>query len=92
MHKPPEFHAAFHPAKRNRFSKLYSTLREWNEARTARREQADALSELDAHILDDIGISKSMLLNCETTSRSSNPCKRVIEALFHQRSHRHSSK
>jgi uncharacterized protein YjiS (DUF1127 family) len=92
MHKPPEFHAAFHPAKRNRFSTLYSALREWNKARNAKREQADCLSGLDAHILDDIGISKAMLLNCETTSRSSNPCKRVIEALFHQSLHRHSSK
>jgi uncharacterized protein YjiS (DUF1127 family) len=68
MHMQPNFSAAFEPAKCNRFRTLYSALREWNVARTARRQQADALFGLDAHILDDIGISKAMLLDCETGS------------------------
>jgi uncharacterized protein YjiS (DUF1127 family) len=74
MHKHLEFSAmAFEPAKRNRFRTLYSALREWNGARVARREQADALFGLDAHILDDIGISKAMLLNCESLLRTDQP-------------------
>jgi hypothetical protein len=51
-----------------RFRKLYSALREWKVARTAMRQQSDALFGLDAHILDDIGIGKAMLLDCETGS------------------------
>jgi uncharacterized protein YjiS (DUF1127 family) len=92
MHDPLEFLPALRLPKHDHLGTLYSALKELNEARSARREQADALSGLDAHILDDIGISKSMLLNCETTSQRSNPCKCVIEALFHQRSHRHGPK
>jgi uncharacterized protein YjiS (DUF1127 family) len=68
MHKQRDFSAAFEPAKCNRFRTLYSALREWSVARTARRQQADALFGLDAHILEDIGISKAMLLDCETGS------------------------
>jgi uncharacterized protein YjiS (DUF1127 family) len=62
MHIPLEFPPAFRLAKRNRFGMLSFALRSWNEARDARRKAANALSGLDAHILDDIGISKSVLL------------------------------
>lgn len=72
MHKQLEYSTAFEPAKRNRFRTLYSALREWNGARVARREQADALFGLDAHILGDIGISKAMLLDCESLLRLIN--------------------
>ena len=68
MHKLLDFSTAFEPAECNRFRTLYSALRNWNVIRTARRQQAVALFELDAHILDDIGISKAMLLDCETGS------------------------
>jgi uncharacterized protein YjiS (DUF1127 family) len=63
MHEQLKSSAAFEPANRNHFRILYSALREWNTARTVRRQQADALVELDAHILDDIGISKAKLLD-----------------------------
>ena len=68
MHKQRDFSAAFEPAKCNRFRTLYSALREWSVAPAARRQQADALFGLDDHILADIGISKAMLLDCETDS------------------------
>jgi uncharacterized protein YjiS (DUF1127 family) len=69
MYKHWNFQAAFESAKRNRLRTLYSALREWNVVRTARRQQVHTLFGLDAHILDDIGISQAMLLDCEIDSR-----------------------
>jgi hypothetical protein len=68
MHKQLDCSAAFEPAKFNRFRTLYSALSEWSVARSAKRQQSDALFGLDAHILDDIGISKAMLLDYQTSS------------------------
>jgi uncharacterized protein YjiS (DUF1127 family) len=79
MHKRRDFSAAFEPAKCNRFRTLYSALKEWSVAHTARRQQADALFGLDAHILEDIGISKAMLLDCETGSSIYPDCGSPVE-------------
>jgi uncharacterized protein YjiS (DUF1127 family) len=67
MHKQLDSLVAFELAKCNRFRTLYSALKEWNAARIMRRQQA--LFKLDAHILNDIGISKAMLLDYDTESR-----------------------
>jgi hypothetical protein len=54
--KQRDFSAAFEPAKCNRFRTLYSAVREWGFARTARRQQADTLLDLTLTYAESGGI------------------------------------
>src|SRR5215216_3650617 len=58
MHKHRDFSAAFEPAKCNRFRTLYSAVREWSIARTARKQQADALLALTLTFLRTLASAK----------------------------------
>jgi uncharacterized protein YjiS (DUF1127 family) len=93
MHSPLELPAVLPRTTISPFSRLNYALRERSAARYAERKQAEALSGLDAHTLDDIGLSDPGRLNCKACLSIYNPYTLALATLFYRNStDRHSKR